>query len=220
MARSLEGAPGVSPAKALKFLALAVLVVSCGVGGTTVPARGSGKDIFIARLDAEGAVVWARAFGGAGAFDSTVTTSTEADAVTVAFDADGAVRWSRLVSGGGASFGNEVAVDDDGRIAVVGSYADAASFGPAITLPAPASGGQDAFPVLYGADGQPLWARSLAAPDSGATAPRAKTRGEGHGWPELISPFPRMHHAARFAADFTPCNALDFLSVTRAFQRS
>jgi hypothetical protein len=191
LARGVSPAPGDGAYVVGSFDARAPL----RIGGTTVPARGSGKDLFIARLDGEGAVLWARAFGGVGddlaldvatdpqgrpvltgriigavAFDSTITTSTDADAITVAFDADGGVRWLRLVSGGGASFGNEVAVDDDGRIAVVGSYADAASFGPGITLLAPASGGQDAFTALYGADGQPLWARSLAAPDSGATA--------------------------------------------------
>jgi hypothetical protein len=53
-----------------------------------------------------------------------------------------------------------------------------------------------------------------------AARPERQARGEGHGWPESISPSPRMHHAARFAADLTPCNVLDFLSANLACQRS
>lgn len=112
-----------------------------------LPNQG-GLDAAVARLDGEGNVMWARAFGspnndgfddvvdhpqggvvlvgtlgGPTTFDGIDVLAQGLDAVAVALDdVTGAVTWVTAVSGPAAELGTGIAVDDAGRVYVGGAY--------------------------------------------------------------------------------------------------
>lgn len=110
------------------------------IGTTTLRSEGA-ADIPLARIDAAGAVMWVRRFGGPGednffdidanatavvatgiisgtvTFDDvTVTSAGGTDCVVVAFGYDGTVRWVTALGGPGDDGCNEVTVTADGSV--------------------------------------------------------------------------------------------------------
>ena len=147
-------------------------------------------DIFVAKYDTSGNVLWATRAGGAAsdfgngiAVDAagnsyvtggylatanfgpfTLTSAGEYDIFVVKYDTNGNVLWAQ--SGGGtlSDEGPSVAVDAAGNSYVTGSYRDTATFGP-VTLTS--AGSLDIFVVKYDGSGNVLWALSAGGPSSG-----------------------------------------------------
>jgi hypothetical protein len=150
-------------------------------GTSTLVSAGAG-DIVVARLDPNGAWVWASAAGGpttdivegvaaladggaivtgwftgTAAFgDDIVLTSTGLDEIFVArIDATGAWVWATSAGGMSNDAGYSVAATADGGAYVAGYYGSAAQFGTATLT---SGGGVDAFVARIGGGGAWLWA--------------------------------------------------------------
>lgn len=149
-------------------------------GGTILESTG-GKDLFVARYDATGTLLWALSEGGPGmqqatgiAFDASgnvIVVGSFTDAFTIGTDAlmtvgatdgfiakftsSGSPSWASTMGGAGFDGANNVGCDVTGNIHVIGSYVTQCTFGP-ITVNG--TGAQDLFVAKYSATGTPLWA--------------------------------------------------------------
>ncbi len=151
-------------------------------GSFTLTEAGS-NDIFLAKYDANGTVLWARSAGGTmqeraygiavgaagdsyvtGFYNGTATfgsfqlTSTgESDIFVAKYDGSGNVLWAR--SGGGPSFdnGNSIGTDDAGNSYVTGEITATSTFGSFMITSA---GERDIFVAKYDTGGNVIWARS------------------------------------------------------------
>lgn len=144
-------------------------------------------DMFLARYDAKGNVVWVRQVSGVGyerptAIDldasgnvvvtgyfyqkinfSGTTFSTNASAFFIAkYSQSGNLVWAKTY--GGASYGDmypdDLVVGAGGSIIVGGSFSGLQDFGGTVLQ----SNGQDNFVAKYDANGNNLWARQLGGP--------------------------------------------------------
>ncbi len=142
-------------------------------------------DIFVAKLDSSGTVLWAKAAGGAGQFDqgagiaidgsgnSYVTGKFQGTATfdsivlssgnmfVAKYDPNGNVLWA--VSASGAS--RDIAVDSAGNSYVIGDYGGTATFGAFVLNTAGAS---DIFVAKYDSSGNVQWAQSAGGTQSEA----------------------------------------------------
>lgn len=137
-----------------------------------------GKDVFVAKLSSAGDVVWAGAFGGAGALQEGLAASVDgAGDVFVAgvfdgtLDVDGTPHvslggqdafvaklasatggrlWSVALGGAGKQSARALAVDKDGNALVGGGFEDSIAVGASAALSA---GGEDAFYAKLGSEG-------------------------------------------------------------------
>lgn len=138
-----------------------------------------GFDIFLAKYDTNGNVLWAKSAGGDGAeegnslaVDATnniyITGVFESSSIMFGnytltggrfylakYDASGEVTWARDVEG--QIYSQSVAADNDGNAFVTGYYHEPCVFG-ADTLPDPNN--SDIFLAKYSSTGTALWARS------------------------------------------------------------
>ena len=142
-------------------------------------------DIFVAKYDGGGNVLWARSAGGTladypegiavdaagssyvtghfrgtatfGPFALTSAGDSIADVFVAKYDDSGNVVWARSAGATRHGNGSGVAVDAAGNSYVTGSYAGLATFG-STTLTS--VGVTDVFVVQYDAGGNALWARS------------------------------------------------------------
>jgi hypothetical protein len=130
----------------------------------TVLAAAGGTDAYVAKLDQDGAILYAVALGGpaderatsvAAAPDGSVVVSGEGLG-TVKLDRAGRTVWKH------ALFGN-VAVDSANDVVVTGALVGTQSFGKDTLTSA---GGQDVLVVKMSPDGEYLWSRSYG--DAGA----------------------------------------------------
>ncbi|MCH8147677.1 MAG: SBBP repeat-containing protein [Planctomycetes bacterium] len=141
------------------------------------------RDIFVAKFDADGNVLWARSAGGTGSdvgegiaidadgnsyvtgfYESTATygpfalTSAGARDIFVAkYDGSGNVLWATSAGGTSIDIGNSIAVDAAGNSYVTGDFFGTATFGP-FTLTS--LGSFDIFVVKYDTNGTVVWAQS------------------------------------------------------------
>ncbi|MCB0543503.1 MAG: tail fiber domain-containing protein [Saprospiraceae bacterium] len=149
-------------------------------GSQSVASSGE-EDVFVAKYDAAGNVMWVVSAGGAnedfgldiateaggnvnisGFFQGTatfgsqtLTGSGQEDVFTAKFDAVGNVLW--VASGGGSSqdYGNSLVADASGNVYVTGWFTNAATFGSQTLTSA---GSRDVFVVKYDPAGNVLWA--------------------------------------------------------------
>ncbi len=163
--------------------------VSTDFGNGRVP--GAGSDVFAAKFDTFGDVVWARFFPGnnsnqharAVAIDSEGNvvivgyytanidfgggpmTANNLDVFVAKLGSDGAHRWSKhfskVVQFSGGNYGEDVAVDDDDNVIVTGSFSWGINFGGGDLTNL---GGQDAFLVKFDPDGNHVWSQRFGAP--------------------------------------------------------
>jgi hypothetical protein len=151
-------------------------------GSTTLTSSGL-EDLFIAKYDASGNVLWAKRAGGTNkdaangidvdasgnsavsgefqgtaTFGSTMLTSTNSlpDIFIARYDPSGNVLWALSAGGSANDFGRNIAVDGSGNSYVTGEFEGSASFGNT-TLST--SGGVDIFIAKYDAAGNALWAQ-------------------------------------------------------------
>ncbi|MBI4703227.1 MAG: hypothetical protein HY744_19090 [Deltaproteobacteria bacterium] len=150
------------------------------------------SDVFAAKLDPDGKLLWSERFGGpgfdggtalalddagnvllAGSFEDTIDlgggkieSAGQDGAFVVKLDLDGKYLWSRRFGGSGSDGFNSVAVNAAGDLLLSGCYQGAANYGGAALV---SVGKWDV--VLLGLDpsGDHRWSRSLggSAPDTG-----------------------------------------------------
>lgn len=131
-----------------------------GVGSVNVVASGSLNDLFISKVDANGAYVWGQAIGGAssdvangvavdasgnvyvtgsfsGAVDfdpgagvTTLTSNGGLDIFILKLDASGNFVWANAIGGTGADEGLSIAVDGSGNVYTAGYFNATADFDP------------------------------------------------------------------------------------------
>jgi hypothetical protein len=130
--------------------------------GTTLAAAG-GTDVYVAKLDGDGAILYAVALGGptderatsiAAAPDGGVVVSGEGLG-TVKLDVDGRTEWTRPLVG-------HAVVDGAGNVVVTGALDGTQTFGNDTLTSA---GGNDVLVVQLSAGGEYVWSRSYG--DSG-----------------------------------------------------
>jgi len=154
-------------------------------GSTSLTSAG-GDDVFVAKLDEDGAYEWAVRFGGTGNdwgfesavaadgsitvvgyFESTVafgsTTLTSAgltDTFLLRLNPDRSVRWVVRGGGTGWDYTYRVGLRPNGNAVVVGSYQQTPTFG-SFTLPAAQGGVGELLVAEVAADGTYAWAKRL-----------------------------------------------------------
>lgn len=164
--------------------------------GPTLAGAG-GNDAYVARYDPDGAVMWAKVFGGPGS-DGAYGVATDADAnvyvtglgtgafplgdgaefraeaeraaVLVSYDPSGAVRWARML-GTGTPFAFNLRVSPDGVLYVTGELEGAADFDGDGVIDLPAPRDRDGFVAKFDTDGGFLDAWAVPAPAQVAFLP-------------------------------------------------
>ncbi|MFH1132396.1 MAG: SBBP repeat-containing protein, partial [Pseudomonadota bacterium] len=152
--------------------------------GTSRLSSQGQSDVFVAKYNPYGQVVWAVSIGGVkgdegngiaidqngdlyvtGSFEGlatpfgskVLTAKGDQDVFVAKFDSAGQVVWAVSSGGFQGETGNDIAVDQNGNSYVTGRFFTQADFG-AITLTA--KGNQDVFIAKYDSTGQALWAVS------------------------------------------------------------
>lgn len=162
--------------------------------GTTVLSNSAtnSRDVFVAKYNSSGSLIWAKSFGGAysdsptalatdssgnlilvGNFNSpsitfgstTLTNSGNMDDMfIVKLNAAGTVTWANKAGGASSDSCNSVKVNQNGEILITGSYSSAScSFG---TNSLSNLGGNDVFIAKYNASGGIMWTKRIAGTSS------------------------------------------------------
>lgn len=154
-------------------------------GNTNLSAQGE-SDLFVAKYDSTGGLVWARRAGGndfdeghgvaldaagnaylTGYFNGTATFGSQSltsfsvsNAVFVAkCDGNGNFLWARKAGGNFDAEGNAIAVEGTTNVYVVGAFAGTATFATTNIVGAGPNGLSDAFLAKYDSAGNFLWVR-------------------------------------------------------------
>lgn len=160
------------------------------------------NDLFIAKYDPSGNLVWAQRFGGSSNDRGTSITTDQAgniyltgyfysptivfgkdtlrnagnvgDIFVVKFDQAGTILWSKREGGAGLEIPHSILVDGNNNIIVAGRFSsNSITFGSTTLLQA---GSMDAFIVKYNASGNVLWAQGAG----GGTNDEAYSLGADH----------------------------------------
>ncbi|MBK8739420.1 MAG: SBBP repeat-containing protein [Betaproteobacteria bacterium] len=172
---------------------------------TPALARIGRGDAFVIKLDATGATIWAKNFGGSGAFVYAQSVATDGvgnvylggyfgsanltapaltkigytDTFVVKLDMTGATTWARNFGGIGAStFGQSFAPDSAGSIYLSGAFGGADLTTPALTR----IGSQDAFVVKLDATGTATWAQNFGGNGASAAFHGLAVDGDGNAY--------------------------------------
>jgi len=163
-----------------------VFAGSATFGSFTLTSAGGEYDMFVAKYDSAGNVLWANSAGGTegeslfgididaagnsyitGNFQGTATfgpfTLTSAGdwgTFLVKYDAGGNVLWAQLGEGKVWDTVRGIGVDAAGNSYVIGHYFGTATFGPFTLTSVGTYGSWDIFVVKYDTSGNVLWARS------------------------------------------------------------
>lgn len=156
---------------------------------------GSGKkDIFILKLSPSGALIWAKAIGGAeddigealtldsegnvlvtGRFGGTVdldpgaetslkTSSGGSDIFVLKLDADGQFMWAQAFGGSGADAGRSIAVDAMDNTYITGHFMETVDFGTSTPIELSSAGASDIFIGKLDSQGEMAWAGRMGGP--------------------------------------------------------
>jgi hypothetical protein len=161
-------------------------------GTTTLINDTSGvPDIFIAKYDNSGNVLWAKRAGGKGddegksiatdawgnvyvtgwftsdsiTFGTTTLVNAGAgygDIFVVKYDSSGNFKWAKRAGGTNDDKGNGIATDAHGNVVVTGNYFSTSITFDTITLTS--AGFQDIYLVKYDSSGNVLWAKDAGGP--------------------------------------------------------
>ncbi len=155
--------------------------------GTNVLVSAGGPDLFLAKYDRAGNVIWARRAGGSGAdnwgiqvavdnagniylpgnFNAAISfgaftlpySGGAQDCFLVKYDANGNPLWARRGASSATDYGGGVAVDSTGAVLFTGYYDANAQFDGAPSV-LTAGTGDNLFVVKYAANGDFLWQQS------------------------------------------------------------
>ncbi len=171
-------------------------------GSTSLTSAGD-QDLFVARYDADGTLLWAQKGGGtgrdqargvdadasgnavvAGLFSNTATfgsTSLSSSGSTDIFAAkyaaaSGAVQWAQKGGGSEADEANAIAVDGSGNVYVAGKFKGSATIA---TTALASAGGEDGFVGKYNSSGAGQWSASYGGSD-GDDGRGVRTDGSGN----------------------------------------
>jgi|GEM_PF-1006284 len=161
------------------------------------------QDVFVFKLDSNGAVTWAKNFGGSGAsvygqgiavdgsgnvylggyfFGASLTApflmmvGTQ-DAFAFKLNSSGAVTWAKNFGGSGASvYGQCIAVDGSGYVYLGGYFINANLTAPAVTK----IGDSDAFAFKLDTTGAVTWAKNFGGSGASATGRSIAVDGSGN----------------------------------------
>ncbi|MBN1670802.1 MAG: serine hydrolase [Kiritimatiellae bacterium] len=152
--------------------------------GTNVHTTAGGSDIFVAKYDASGSLLWSSRYGStnadagrgidpgpggsvyvSGQFDGTVdfgghvltSTNQSTDCFLLKLDGDGNVLWARAFGSTAGDVGCEIESDASGRVTCAGSAFANLTFHDGTVVPTTA-GIRDPFVARFDADGNLLWA--------------------------------------------------------------
>lgn len=154
------------------------------LGGQTLTSNGA-TDIFIAKLNANGNLVWAKSLGSVSldyAFDIdcesggdffitggfrqtmtlmpniTITSTGGLDLFTAKFNTNGDCLWAKTATGLASDYGNEIVVGDNNNICVVGNTNGQMIFGSDTLFHADST---DLFMASYNSTGNLLWVKGI-----------------------------------------------------------
>lgn len=169
--------------------------------GVTLTSAGN-MDIFLAKYDPEGHLLWVRQAGGAGPEDFafkvavnnrgqafitglfteeatfapgvTLTSAGDTDMFLAKYDTDGNLLWAQQAGGVDHEEGVGVSIGADGKVYVAGIFAATATFAPGVDLTS--AGEWDGFFAVYNTHGKLLLAKGVGGPgfDEGYAAVRNK----------------------------------------------
>ncbi len=161
-------------------------------GSTTITNNSSNgsTDIFIAKYNTSGAVLWAKDAGGpnnyeeakgittdisgnvflTGGFTSasitfgstTLTNSGGYDLFIAKYDASGNPLWAKGAGGSDFDEGSSVSCDINGNVVITGEFSSSTIIFGTTTLTNTSTGYGDVFVVKYGSGGNAIWAKSVA----------------------------------------------------------
>lgn len=155
-------------------------------GSTTLEAASAHAEVFVARFDAAGKLVWARQSSGStttrpsaigldaagnayvtGDYEGSLAFGTlqlgaapQPAGYLVKYDAAGVPQWGRSTSGG-LAFGQRLAVTATGEAYVAGRFTGNLTLSTGISLRS--TGNQDVFVASYDAQGTPRWAQQAGS---------------------------------------------------------
>ncbi len=145
-----------------------------------------GEDVFIAKYDTDGNVLWAKRAGGAGSdagfglsvdhsgnvfmtgqfysssitFDTVNLTNTgDRDYFIVKYDSVGTVQWAVSGDGTGSDYGYRVCNDSLGNVFVTGGFGSSSLVVGSTVLTS--NGFDDSFIIKYDSNGNVVWANSI-----------------------------------------------------------
>lgn len=191
------GGPGADAARSVAIAPDGAVVVTGTYSGTATfspdvsLSSAGGPDIFLAKYDAQGRLLWARSAGGpggrdfafkvavdtqgniyvAGLFDATATfapgvsftSAGDSDLFLAKYDSSGTLLWVKAAGGPGHEEAVGVSIGPDGNVYVAGIFAETVTFGPGVTL---TSAGQwDLFFAKYDPAGNLLLLKGAGGPD-------------------------------------------------------
>ncbi|MBF2050378.1 MAG: DUF4347 domain-containing protein [Elainella sp. C42_A2020_010] len=166
---------------------------SISFGNITLTSSGS-DDIFVARFDKAGNVIWAKNFGSSGSdsasrltadregnlyltgsfsnsisFSNTTLTSAGSEDIFVTkLDSTGNVVWAKNFGGSSADFASSTHIDSTGNLYLVGSFSNSISFSNTTLTSA---GSEDIFVTKLDSTGNVVWAKNFG----GSGADKANT---------------------------------------------
>jgi len=184
---------------------------TAAVFGTETFVSAGAADVFVAKYDASGNMVWAKSAGGSGtemgyflttdsdgnvyvvgnigsggaAFGSVQLTSAGLNDIFIAkYNASGNVVWAKSAGGTGNDYGYGVAAKNN-SIYITGLFNAVATFG---SLQLTTVGGSDVFVAKYDASGNVVWAKGV-----GGT-------GTDDGWGITVDSYGCVYVAGRFGS--------------------
>lgn len=143
-------------------------------GSTILTANGS-QDIFTAKLDSSGKVIWATNLGSSakvysitadnsgnvyttGAFSIPLTFLGDKDIFVAKQDSSGNVIWAKAFGSDNDDQGSSITTDSSGNLYVTGYFSDSINFGNTTLT---SNGSQDIFVAKLDSSGIVTWAKSL-----------------------------------------------------------
>jgi hypothetical protein len=154
----------------------------CGsTSGSLGGPSAGGSDIFVAKFEASGDLLWTRQSGTSDLFESSSGVALDAagnvlacgstagnlegevnagssDAFVVKYDPDGHPFWTRLLGSSAGEEAHSITIDAAGDALIAGSTGG--------TLAGPSAGGTDAFAAEFDTNGAHLWTRQLGSAGS------------------------------------------------------
>jgi hypothetical protein len=200
--------------------------------GTVLNGNGLGE-IFVAKYDPNGSLIWVKSAGGAktsddgsgiavdhfgnvyvaGRFDSAATfgatqvlSNGTTDAFLAKYDNNGNLRWVKNWGGTGADYFNDIVVDADGYILGTGYFNGPATFG---TTNLTAIASSDIFFIKCNTNGEIIWVKQGGGSDADVANGAAIDRGGnlyGVGYFSLY---------AKFGADSLVSSGVQDIFVTK-----